>query len=202
MVGTFPIQVKGLSMGFPCKSISPQNVSAKAFTDEDSTTGSGFKALVDYVDYAGDELEWVITENVRTLVQKRQSLDRSAQSRYRMRLWGKGVLSQLMLWCHQSSLESHNLDRGVGGYISKPTAWSRLHQTLTGYSWPWHAKPPPMFWMQTLRVMPSPPFERLPVINGRVLSKKWKSSMARWEIQICCKQKCLHLPPQCTIWAM
>ena len=60
-----------MTIGFPCTSVSSQNMDPKAFTDTSSATGGGFKALMDYVDY-NDELEWVITENVRTLTQNRQ----------------------------------------------------------------------------------------------------------------------------------
>ena len=65
-----PLEVTGLTIGYPCKSLSPQNSDPKAFTDADSTSGGGFKALLDYVDY-NPHLEWVVTENVKRLCQKR-----------------------------------------------------------------------------------------------------------------------------------
>ena len=61
----------GLTIGYPCTSLSPQNSDPKAFTDTDSPSGSGFQALLDYVDY-NPELEWVVTENVKRLCQKRK----------------------------------------------------------------------------------------------------------------------------------
>ena len=65
------LEVTGLTMGYPCKSLSSQNSDPKAFTDSESTSGGGFRALLDYVDYNPD-LEWVVTENVRRLCQKRK----------------------------------------------------------------------------------------------------------------------------------
>ena len=47
--------------------MSSQNTQPKSFLDTDSTSGAGFAALCDYLDYAGPELEWVITENVRNM---------------------------------------------------------------------------------------------------------------------------------------
>ncbi|CAK9085947.1 Uncharacterized protein SCF082_LOCUS40690 [Durusdinium trenchii] len=63
-------KVKGMTMGFPCTSVSSQNTSPKSFSDPSSATGGGFQSLLSYCDY-NDELEWVITENVRNLLHKR-----------------------------------------------------------------------------------------------------------------------------------
>ena len=65
------MEVTGLTIGFPCKSISSQNSSPKSFADEESTTGGGFRALLDYCDYDVN-LEWVITENVRNMTHERK----------------------------------------------------------------------------------------------------------------------------------
>ena len=59
-----------MTMGFPCTSVSSQNTSPKSFSDPSSATGGGFQSLLSYCDY-NDELEWVITENVRNLLHKR-----------------------------------------------------------------------------------------------------------------------------------
>ncbi|CAK9027608.1 Uncharacterized protein SCF082_LOCUS17998 [Durusdinium trenchii] len=64
-------KVAGLTIGYPCKSISSQNGSPKSFLDESSTTGGGFRALLAYCDY-DEDLEWVITENVRNLTHSRK----------------------------------------------------------------------------------------------------------------------------------
>ncbi|CAJ1360187.1 unnamed protein product [Effrenium voratum] len=68
-------KVSGLTMGFPCTGISSQNNYATSFRDTASPTGAGFKSLLDYAAYAGDILEWVITENVRTLCNKSKKYD-------------------------------------------------------------------------------------------------------------------------------
>ena len=70
----FPFQVTGLTIGFPCTSISSQNEVPKSFTDVTGPTGAGFKSLTDYCDY-DEELEWVVSENVRTLTQKRKKFN-------------------------------------------------------------------------------------------------------------------------------
>lgn len=66
-----PLKVKGLTIGFPCKSISSQNCSPQSFSDETSTTGGGFRALLDYCDY-DEDLEWVVSENVRNMTHCRK----------------------------------------------------------------------------------------------------------------------------------
>ena len=58
-------------LGYPCKSISPQNNATKSFTDETSKTGSGFKAFEDYVSYASPDV--CIAENVASMVHKRKA---------------------------------------------------------------------------------------------------------------------------------
>lgn len=63
-----------MTIGFPCKSISSQNGSPKSFTDAESTTGGGFRALLDYCDY-DENLEWVITENVRNMTHRRKQFN-------------------------------------------------------------------------------------------------------------------------------
>lgn len=70
-LGLHPVEVAGLTIGYPCKSISSQNGSPKSFLDESSTTGGGFRALLAYCDY-DEDLEWVITENVRNLTHSRK----------------------------------------------------------------------------------------------------------------------------------
>ena len=47
----------------PCKAAG-QNSSPASILDESSASGAGMYSLFDYVDYAGQELEVVITENV------------------------------------------------------------------------------------------------------------------------------------------
>lgn len=61
-------------MGFPCTSISAQNSCPSSFLDAASATGSGFRSLLDYCDY-NDELEWLVTENVRNLTHKRKQFN-------------------------------------------------------------------------------------------------------------------------------
>ncbi|CAK9095098.1 Modification methylase HaeII (M.HaeII) (Cytosine-specific methyltransferase HaeII), partial [Durusdinium trenchii] len=66
-------QVTLALVGYPCKSISQQNCSAKSFKDTTSTTGSGFDALIKFVDRFRPEI--VLTENVRSLTQTRKQFD-------------------------------------------------------------------------------------------------------------------------------
>jgi site-specific DNA-cytosine methylase len=71
----FPVQVKGVKIGYPCTSISTQNNDPESFLNEDSATGGGFAAMLRYVDYAIDTLEWIITENVRVMFFKRKAFN-------------------------------------------------------------------------------------------------------------------------------
>ena len=64
-------QVNIVLVGWPCKSISHQNNSAASFQDETSKTGAGFKATMDYIEYAKPSV--VITENVGAMVHKRKA---------------------------------------------------------------------------------------------------------------------------------
>ena len=59
--------------GYPCKSISKQNNKAEPFKDATSKTGSGFKATMQYTDYARPSV--LITENVASMSHKRASFD-------------------------------------------------------------------------------------------------------------------------------
>ena len=64
-----------LTIGFPCTSISSQNSEVKSFLDESSPTGMGFRALCNYIDYCGSDLEIILTENVRNLTHSRKLFD-------------------------------------------------------------------------------------------------------------------------------
>ena len=61
----------GLSIGFPCKTLSSQNSDPKSFKDVTSSTGGGFRALLDYCDY-NPNLEWILTEMVRNITHQRK----------------------------------------------------------------------------------------------------------------------------------
>ena len=60
-----PCEVDAALVGFPCKSVSGQNCNQKSFRDETSTTGGGFKALMNFIDANMDTIQWVVTENVQ-----------------------------------------------------------------------------------------------------------------------------------------
>jgi site-specific DNA-cytosine methylase len=60
-------QVKGLWDGYPCTSISScRSGKAASFSDDASATGSGFRALLKYIDSI-NSLQWIICENVRNM---------------------------------------------------------------------------------------------------------------------------------------
>lgn len=63
-------QVEGLACGYPCRSISAQNPDPKSFLDKKSTTGSGFRGLMNYLDSAPG-VRFVLLENVRQMMQTR-----------------------------------------------------------------------------------------------------------------------------------
>ena len=66
-------QVDLVLIGYPCKSISPQNNDAKSFKDKKSVTGLGYDSLVKYVDSSAPEI--VVAENVASLTHKRSRHD-------------------------------------------------------------------------------------------------------------------------------
>ena len=67
--------MRGLTIGFPCKSVSSQNNKPKSFLDTTSPTGSGFWSMCQYLDYAQSTIEWVVTENARTMCFKSKQFD-------------------------------------------------------------------------------------------------------------------------------
>lgn len=64
-------QVNVVVDGYSCKSLSKQNNSAQSFLDQESKSGQGFKALLDYIDFAHPQV--VVCENVSTMAHTRQS---------------------------------------------------------------------------------------------------------------------------------
>lgn len=58
--------------GYPCKSLSKQNHSAKSILDTESKSGQGFKALLDYCDFSKPAV--VVCENVATMGHARKSV--------------------------------------------------------------------------------------------------------------------------------
>jgi site-specific DNA-cytosine methylase len=63
-------EVKAVVTGYPCKTISSQNNDPKSIRDESSASGRGLKALMNFVD--SQELEFIITENVKTMFSRRR----------------------------------------------------------------------------------------------------------------------------------
>ncbi len=60
-------------IGYPCKSLSPQNNAPASFLDTDGITGLGFDSMMKYVDYSEPEI--VVAENVATLTHKRKKFN-------------------------------------------------------------------------------------------------------------------------------
>lgn len=63
-------EVAGLVAGYPCKSISGQNSAPQSFRNKTSSTGSGFRATISYVESA-PELQWILLENVQQMFHTR-----------------------------------------------------------------------------------------------------------------------------------
>lgn len=57
--------------GYPCRSLSSQNVDPKSFLDPKSTTGMGFRSLMGYV-ASTESLRFVLVENVKGMMQVRR----------------------------------------------------------------------------------------------------------------------------------
>ena len=60
-------------VGYPCKSLSMQNHSAKSFRDESSTSGRGYQSMMRFVDYARPTI--LCAENVAAMQHSRKRFE-------------------------------------------------------------------------------------------------------------------------------
>ncbi|CAK9041970.1 unnamed protein product [Durusdinium trenchii] len=179
-------KVKGMTMGFPCTSVSSQNTSPKSFSDPSSATGGGFQSLLSYCDY-NDELEWVITENVRNLLHKRSQFGNEVPINIMDSEMSKGGF----LPCHQLVT---SLDYGVPQsrnrvwclYIKSKCLKECCPDPLNLFNM-LACRPPSMKYILDKELLPSDDFARSSYKSrksGKSGGEKWKDGFKEMQKQL------------------
>jgi site-specific DNA-cytosine methylase len=123
-VTTIAKAVEVLISGFPCTSISHENNNPKSILDEDSASGNGLKSLLDAVDYHGQDVAIVLTENVKTMFHVRKSFDERPIDLQNKALKDRGFLPAAVLARAQHYVTPHGRTRAIGMYIKyTKTKW-------------------------------------------------------------------------------
>ena len=120
--------------GYPCTSLSGQNNTPASILDEASPSGLGLHCMFDYIDYAGSDVDVVITENVARLFASRAQFH--GETPIAMQSEGfrqRGFISEAFLLKSQNYNLRHSRDRGWGMYLrlmSMRAAFPPLSSTI------------------------------------------------------------------------